>query len=377
MMFANVVDMGGAWVIKYVSILIGAGYILLRLKSIYVNKNVLLIVFLLFGIFPFWALLNGVASGGAFGVARSQVTPFFVGLIYYLLLARGGSLHAIDAFLKSILVVAIATIVLVLGLFLFPEFPPLSGAFQYLIGLDDIQGKFGRRGLGPITWYAVYFKSTLFFVPAFVYYLYNRKFGYCAVFFAALTLAISKAGILICGIAVVWFVITSGSLRAQFGVTALIGGLVAAVLSLVDVEVTMAYVNYFVDTLTGQAETTQIRLGHIRSFIDLMGSNPTYVVWGQGVGTGFYSIGMGRFTYDIELDHLDVIRQLGLPWFIAFSTCVAYVTIRLIRRSNSKEKGLGYAMAALYVAAGTNPLLITPLFMMLLAASYHYAQGRI
>jgi hypothetical protein len=277
-------------------------------------------------------------------------------------------------FFRSVLGLAVVTIVLIVGLFLFPDFPPLASTFDYLKTLDDIQGKFGRRALGPIVWYSIYFKATLFYVPAFVYYLYRERFAYSAILFIALTLSVSKSGILLCGLFTGWFILTNGSLRLQAGALGMVGILVITALYVVDIEVTMAYTEYFIETVTGEAETSQIRVGQLKSFVDLMGEHPTYLLWGQGVGTEFYSVGKEEFTYSIELAHIDTIRQFGLPWFIAFSSCVAYVAFRLTRRKARIEKGLGYATVGIFVAAGTNPLLVTPLFMMLIATFYHYVE---
>lgn len=373
-MFANVVDMGGGWMIKYLSIFVAAGYVLLNAGRLHFRKTPLLVVAIIFGVGPAWALMNGILSGGNLSIATTRVTPFYVGIIYYFLLAKGGSRLAIRVFFRSVLGLAVVTIVLIVGLFLFPDFPPLASTFDYLKTLDDIQGKFGRRALGPIVWYSIYFKATLFYVPAFVYYLYRERFAYSAILFIALTLSVSKSGILLCGLFTGWFILINGSLRLQAGALGMVGILVITALYVVDIEVTMAYTEYFIETVTGEAETSQIRVGQLKSFVDLMGEHPTYLLWGQGVGTEFYSVGKEEFTYSIELAHIDTIRQFGLPWFIAFSSCVAYVAFRLTRRKARIEKGLGYATVGIFVAAGTNPLLVTPLFMMLIATFYHYVE---
>ncbi|WP_263831543.1 hypothetical protein [Salinibacter sp.] len=374
MMFANVVDMGGGWMIKYLSTVIAAGFVLLNAGRLHFERTSLLVIALVFGVGPAWAFMNGVLSGGKLSVATTLVTPFFVGIIFYLLLARGGSRLALQVFFRTVLGLAVVTITIIVGLLLFPDFTPLAATFDYLETLDDIQGKFGRRALGPIAWYSIYFKATLFYVPAFVYYLYQEQFSYSVILFIALTLSVSKSGILLCGLFTGWFILTNGSLRLRVGALGMVGVLVVIALYVVDIEVTMAYAEYFVETVTGEAETSQIRIGQLASFIDLMGEHPTYLIWGQGAGTEFYNAGRDGFSYKIELAHIDAIRQLGLLWFIAFASCVAHVAFRLIRNEARVDEGLGYAMLSLFAAAGTNPLLITPLFMMLLATYYHYSK---
>jgi hypothetical protein len=374
MMFANVVDMGGGWMIKYLSTIVAVGVVLLNAGRLHFERTSLVIVALVFGLGPTWALMNGIMSGGKLSFARTLVTPFFVGIIYYLLLAQGGSRLALRVFFRTVLGLAVATIAIIVGLLLFPDFPPLAATFDYLETLDEIQGKFGRRALGPVAWYSIYFKATLFYVPAFVYYLYRKQFVYSALLFIALTLSVSKSRILLCGLFTAWFILTNGSLRTQAGALLMVGVLVLIALYVVDIEVTMAYAEYFIATVTGEAKTSQIRIGQLSSFIGLMGENPTYLIWGQGAGTEFYNAGRDSFSYRIELAHIDAIRQLGLPWFIAFASCVAYIALRLIRRETRVDNGLGYALVSIFVAAGTNPLLITPLFMMLIAACYHYVE---
>jgi hypothetical protein len=159
--------------------------------------------------------------------------------------------------------------------------------------------------------------------------------------------------------------------------------LTTLVISFANLEIINGYIDYLAATFRGEATTSQVRIGHWKSFVDLMEENPSYLIWGQGTGTQFVSLGeaarsggLPHPVYNIELDHIDSIRQFGLPWFIGFTALSAYVSLKLIWKSRSNEdKGLGYAMGGLFIAAGTNPVLITPLFMMLLAAYYHYVRN--
>ena len=71
-----------------------------------------------------------------------------------------------------------------------------------------------------------------------------------------------------------------------------------------------------------------------------------------------------------ELDHVDAIRQFGILWFIAFSLIAGYIALRFVKSRNANNRALGMAFISIYLAAGTNPVLITPLFMMLFATLY-------
>jgi hypothetical protein len=85
---------------------------------------------------------------------------------------------------------------------------------------------------------------------------------------------------------------------------------------------------------------------------------------------------MNAFVAAVELDHLDAIRSYGLIWFIGF-TIVVFRAVGVGMHLESEEaRGLRVAVLAGFCAAGTNPVLINPLFCILVAASYAYLSAR-
>jgi hypothetical protein len=189
-------------------------------------------------------------------------------------------------------------------------------------------------------------------------------------FLAALVLAFSKAGLLLCLVFLILYVLLEA--RPGIKIAALIFAIVTAysVSTWSDVKVVAGYYDMVSNAVQGKAETTQIRIGHWNSFVDLVSEHPEYMIWGQGVGTSFYSEGRKQHVFNIELDHIDAIRQLGMLWFIAFSLLIAYIALRLVGSRKDNHRALGMSFISIYLAAGTNPVLITPLFMMLFATLY-------
>jgi hypothetical protein len=124
------------------------------------------------------------------------------------------------------------------------------------------------------------------------------------------------------------------------------------------------------DTAAGQSETAVVRIGHYHSIMDLFLRNPDYLLIGQGAGTSFFSSGESDYVRIIELAHLDAIRKFGLPWFLGFSALVFYSSWRLIRLKEMEARGFGFALVSMYIAAGTNPVLLSPLFIILLMLCY-------
>lgn len=367
-MFANIFDMGGAVGIKYLSYATTGLFVLYHYRNFTLRLEEIWVSFLLFVIVPAWALFNGLAHGGLLSEASSQVTPFLPGILMLLLLSKGGYDYALKVFFQVMAALAVVVIVLFFLLLLIPDHVVSRALLDYL--KQPGHGLFGVRGLAGIRLPNVYFKATLYFVPCFIYYLYLGKPWYAFLFLVALVLAFSKAGILLCLVFLGAYILTHGGRKAKWAAIILTLATAYLLMTWSDAKFIGGYIDYMINTVSGRAETTQIRVGHWTSFIDLMKENPQYLIWGQGVGTAYFSLGRGRPVYNIELDHVDATRQFGLIWFIAFSLIVLYIALRLMKSKKDNHTALGISFLGIYLAAGTNPVLITPLFMMLLAALY-------
>jgi len=385
MMTAAIVDFGGGFGIRYASTFLGLTYVIANYRDLTFSFSEFLVLFVIFILVPAWSVLNGLMHDGNISIARYQVTPFAAGIILFFLLSQGGSRFAIEVFLQVLTVLAAFSCFMIAYGIVFPGTFLIESFMDVMRTENDIHGKFGVRALGGQTFYGVYFKATLFYVAGFIYALYRGKWRGALLFLSALVLTVSKAGIALCAVFTMWYVLTVSSWKRRAALAALSIVIVALTTSLVDLEIVGSYLDYLSATFRGEATTSKVRIGHLKSFVDLMQEHPFYLIWGQGTGTQFVSLGeaarsggVPHAVYNIELDHVDSIRQFGLPWFLGLTTLTAYVSLKLIwTQKSSAKKALGYAMGGLFIAAGTNPVLITPLFMMLLAAYYHYARGRI
>jgi hypothetical protein len=91
---------------------------------------------------------------------------------------------------------------------------------------------------------------------------------------------------------------------------------------------------------------------------------------GNGAGATFFSNGTGNWEVRQETDHLDAIFHYGILWFGAFTFLCAQVIRRLLGSGQVVLKAHGLALLSMYIAAGTNPQLISPLFMFYLGTCY-------
>lgn len=368
MLFANVFDMGGDFGIKYLSYLVGIAYLVYDYASMRLRMEEVFVAIALFVLTPAWALFRGMSSGGSLGEASSQITPFLPGVLLLFLLARGGYDYAIRHVFNLLTALACTAIVI----FCLWAIAPFSGISQFLLSIfqDSGHGHFGARGIAGIRIPYVYFKATLFFVAGFTYFLFRGQRLRALLFFVTLILTFSKAGILLCVLFLFAYILFEARASTKWAAIAFSCLAAYGLSTWSEAKLVGGYIDTITNAVQGKALTTQIRIGHWNSFIDLITDRPDYLIYGQGVGTSYYSDGRSRHVYNTELDHVDAVRQFGLLWFIAFSLIVGYIALRFIRTRNTENRALGMSFVSIYLAAGTNPVLITPLFMMLMAVLY-------
>lgn len=105
----------------------------------------------------------------------------------------------------------------------------------------------------------------------------------------------------------------------------------------------------------------QIKSEHVTSYIDLFVRSPQYLLWGQGLGSEFYSKGFGFYTPLSELTYVDIIRMFGIPLGGVFIFLTVYPVLFLMNMIRHRRKALYplVSYGAYLFIAGTNPLLIS------------------
>lgn len=113
-----------------------------------------------------------------------------------------------------------------------------------------------------------------------------------------------------------------------------------------------------------QELSNTIKFGHFVSYIELFSDNIGSYIFGQGVGSSFYSSGIHSMTNVTELSYLELIRIWGLPITILF---VSILFIPIFHQIKSKKiSPLFIAYLAYLFIAGTNPLLLSSTGMVVL-----------
>jgi len=364
-MLANVYDIGGEHGYKYAGFGLLLPIVISGILNFRMDARALVGFGSIFVLWPLAGLFLGMANGANREDAVSQTTPF-VGFVLAMLVAPVlGPRRTIRIFNGVILSAAILTVAVTVMLRFNIGHAFVESLPNYLsCHVDPYQGSNQLFRVGE----RFYLTATLWLVPSAVYFIGRRRFVLGILCWLGLVFSISKSGALIALLFIFYGMLRSRR-RRVWGLVTLVGGIGAGLAAFPDFGYDV-YNAFFAPV----SSTREIRVGHVSSFFDLVRTHPWILATGQGTGTPFYSVGTGRLEVRMEVDHIDAIRQHGLPWFLALSGVCALAVLRLLRSKDEERRAVGFALLSMYFAAGTNPQLISPLFLFFLGGCYLLAQ---
>ena len=188
MFFATVVDLGGGIYLKYLSYAFSL-IMLIFIKPKVGDTNGNFIITTLFFLGPLFSIFIGFINGGDLSLAITNITPFIPAILCFILINDDNIAVALNSFLSSIYLMSGITIGIYLLFTLYPSI--IDSVSNFLT--EKSFGMFGNKQLFITFFPGVYFKSTLFYNFAFIYYLYTAKYMRVCVIFTAILLSFSKS----------------------------------------------------------------------------------------------------------------------------------------------------------------------------------------
>jgi hypothetical protein len=122
--------------------------------------------------------------------------------------------------------------------------------------------------------------------------------------------------------------------------------------------------------LNPQEASNQVKLQHYRSYLAEFSENPHVLIWGQGLGTSFYTSGFDRYTAVTELSYLDLLRQFGIPLTLLLGGLLTLPMIWAVKKGATRYLNpyLVPAYLGYLFIAGTNPLLVSSTGLLVVVA---------
>lgn len=362
--FTIVIDMGGELGIRKIGFALLAIMFLINFLK---NKSALLnlkyaLFFSFFIIYPTGSLFFSIIAGVDPAIGLSQISVFYFSFVYFLKRILDRDIELVNGMTHlNYSLIAMASFYILMMVF-FITVPTLFFSISDFIHIRGA-GFSGLRNEDNIQLANVYLKSSLFLIFTYSFYI-KRNFFVSFLVFLGSIITTSKALMLTqllllslrFKIKLSWFIVLSVSLLLLFYVFT--------------TEISI-YADYIYDTISGKSESFSARAHHLSDFSNLVGNDFKGFLFGFGPGTKFYSSNSGSYITNIEVDHFNIIRKFGLLWFLGLVAIVFYTLFLLYK---VKKIYIAIGLLFSFLLAGTNPVLLSPVFFIILVECYIYTK---
>ena len=378
---AMIIDIGGAFGLKYASFAILVIYLaaISFTKGIRIPSSFFVLEGTLFVIAPIFFLMLAISE---FSVAPTaavrEVLPFAIWLLFPLLLQMGQKEKITSIFTTALFLGAIFIIIffiIIFGLHLAGQDNLITSIYMFTSKYE--LGYFGIKpfnGSSSMFFPNVYPRWTLLLIPAAILLLHENMKRFIIVVLATL-LTTSTAAILFLLIGIIWASFAGIWKRRlsrlyfkKFAALCLLLLLCSSIIYLSGFE----YIIEFIASKLGESTSTSIKIGHITSILALVSKKMTILFFGMGLGSSFWSAGLNEVVTNVEVSHFNLLRQFGLPYALAFSSYIFFLFIKLYKIGDEIGRLLSIGLIVLFIAAGTNPVLISPIFFLIVVISRAY-----
>lgn len=366
---ALILDPGGAVGLKY-----GASLVVLLVTAVHVNKvilpaDVLTIEVLLFAVAPAAILFVAIAAYGVpVGQAASQVT-FLATWVVFPFLTTLPRRRIVRQFERAITWGAAIVVCTFVGLFVLHVLDRTDLIAEIHQASEVMRlGYIGERPIGGTAFVPnVYYRWSMLLIPG-VVLLFTRDRASKWLVLVAAGLTLSAGILLFTALALIlWaiFLADYGERQRAFRIVAISSLLLFGWVWVHPIDLDV------LEKFTTQSASTMQKMGHLSSIAGIFGQHPLQLFIGTGLGSQFFSIGVYENVVNVEVSHADLVRQFGALYALAFITYVFTVMYRLVG-TDRPGKALSIGLLSQFLCAGTNPLLLSPVFFITLVIARVY-----
>jgi hypothetical protein len=361
-----IIDIGGAFGLKYAASAMLLLWVLVLFIKVGVRRD-LAIEFGLVLYFAFsvcYSLFSGIELADIYGQLSFLV--YFALLFVALYIPRNA---AADIFRRTMVFGSL----IVIGTFLVILFFPVTLFVWKLLSETYRLGYLGEQNIAGHLLPNIYYRWSMWLIPGFLLSIGKHPISSVLIGAAALiTLSTSVIVFTLLGTGILFFVMRNHYSISLKGL-AYTGALGVAALLVLELNFSVFQLVYenVISKLSANSFSTSVKLGHIDGALQSMQASFSSILFGTGVGSEFYSPGIRDYAINIEVSHFNFVRQFGLIGGALFFGYVAYVVVTaFVTDALGRRWAIGLLM--LFCAAGTNPLLMSPVFIVVLVTVRSY-----
>lgn len=355
------VDIGGGVGIKYVAISLLMIWATALIAIYGVHKkflNEIGVIIFFFAASVWYAVIRGVDIKNA--ISESTYVIFF---IFFVVIQKVPREVASELFVKVIVTGSFLIIFTFVLLYTIPSSIELFGK----LGKTYRLGFLGFQEIAGTVFPNVYYRWSMWLIPAFVLSIGRYNVASLIIGIACIiTLSTSIIFFSLLGAAFLFF--SMRSLRESNGTAAktiIILTIIVGLAAIIFPDISSELFDNIASKFSSESQSTSLKLGHIEGIFEALQDSWVNLVFGMGVGSEFYSPGTGTFLINVEVSHFNFVRQYGLLISLLF---FGYVFFSIVQAYRTDQLGKRWAIGllTLFLAAGTNPLLMSPIFIIVL-----------
>lgn len=145
---------------------------------------------------------------------------------------------------------------------------------------------------------------------------------------------------------------------------------------MISIGLVALYIAYLAITEKGE-QSSDIKFGHARSYMQLYSDHWYNLIFGTGVGSYFYSEGINEMTNNTELSYFEIIRTNGMIGLILFGMLLVKPLLGYKKKLKTikdwSSVSFGYILYLL--VAGSNPFLMSSTGLIYILFMYSYVQN--
>lgn len=359
--FANLIDAAGTLGLKYLSAVL---LVLLLLGKRYIKYEY--IECFLFGLCPILLVVYAcVWSKVSIGSAISTVTFCMALLFSFAIYNEKIEMEEIATYFLRIMcffsVIIICIFIVAYALLMVGQ-PVLYWRIGGVMQNKFQMGFFGYAKMGSLMLPIVYFRCSMFLIFALAIACYYRNKKAMVVILIANMMVSTTANIIFSLAVIICYLFSTATSKKFKTFLGIVGG--CGLLGVIICGFSIIYNKFgtYIDDLTMQSESSQIKLGHITSIFREMFSSVRYFVFGMGGGASFYSTGREAELTSCEVSQLECWRRFGTIYTLIFFVYIFYVICRMYRLGKS-YKMISIGLLLFFMATASNPQLMSPMFL--------------
>jgi hypothetical protein len=373
-----IVDFGGAFGIRHTSLLLLLVLLLIKLAngSIVIPKRFLIVEGTIFFLIPIMLIAYSFFIYSIpLMTSLSEINSFFLWVVYLYLINLKSKQELIEPFKKIGFFCSLVVVTTFISLYvlislgqtsIILEIQKITNDFRLgYIGLKPSEG-----GLYYIYSPNVYFRWSMILIPISIMFFSTKNKLKFLIIITSIFLITSTGIILFSLLGIYFYLLIDGFIRRNLGKNFTIAIIATCLLVLSSMLIDMSDIT---KKLSAESYSTSVKLGHIQSAIQEIFQNPNTFLFGTGIGASFYSIGINDYTTNIEVSHINLIRQCGILFSLLFFSYVIITFFKLLRTDDTGRR-LGIGLISFFLCAGTNPLLLSPIFILFLIINRAYIE---